>query len=34
MTWIDLLQKMGIVCQFCEMFCIGNPGKDGQNGQD
>ncbi len=34
MTWIDLLQKMGVVCQFCKMFCIGNPGNDGQNGQD
>ena len=34
MTGIDLLQKMGVVCQFCKMFCIGNPGNDGQNGQD
>jgi hypothetical protein len=34
MTRIDLLQKMGIVRQFCEMFGIVNPGNDGQNGKD
>lgn len=34
MTRIDLLQEMGIVGEICQVFCIVNPGNDGQNGKD